>query len=182
MSVPIRSRTEGPPDLPLWRLLTPGVGFGVQDGPAPVTCALPDRGRGWRQALAAATEGVPSEGFLLVAAERSVPRAILDVLVHGRWRRQKTIGTRRLVHALGEAGFEVLATYRTWPSAREPRVTFASSGLRVVRWAQRSGVLGGGGHRLVARGLARSILFTPLAWLLAPGILVVARRTASGSR
>jgi len=50
----------------------------------------------------------------------------------------------------------------------------------MLYWLQTSGVLGGGGNRLWARILARSVLFTPVAAALAPGIAFVVHRSGSG--
>jgi hypothetical protein len=82
--------------------------------------------------------------------------------------------------AFGKENLEVVARYGLWPSARSPRIAFPWGHIHMLYWLQTSGVLGGGGNRLWARILARSILFTPVAAALAPGIAFVVRRSSGG--
>jgi len=85
-----------------------------------------------------------------------------------------------MTEALEKEGLEVVATYGLWPSARSPRIAFPWGHIHMLYWLQTSGVLGGGGNRLWARILARSVLFTPVAAAIAPGIAFVVRRTGTG--
>lgn len=141
------------------------------------TCEL--RGHdSWRAELTAATKTTPPEGLLLILADRGLSQALLRFLSHGRWRRAKSASLRKLRAQLRESRFEVVAEYVIWPSSGSPRVALRAASFRALRWVQRSGVLGGGGNRLWARALARSALFTPLAYLLAPRVALVARNSA----
>jgi hypothetical protein len=126
--------------------------------------------------LSNATERVPPGGVLLLTCERGSHRAILRLLSSGRWRRVRTPSLRKLARVLRNAELDIEARYAVWPSADRPRVVVPADCYAAVRWVQRSGVLGGGGQRLITRTLARSRLFTPLSFLLAPGVAVVARK------
>jgi hypothetical protein len=163
---------------PVWRILLPAGDDGRPTGPEspPVsTCELSEQSS-WRPALTAAMETVPAEGTLLVTADRGLPQALLGLVSHGRWKRKRSPALREVTALIHQSGFEICSEYVIWPSTGRPRVALRASNLRAFRWVQRSGVLGGGGDRVVARALARSALFTPVAYLLAPRAAFVARR------
>jgi hypothetical protein len=126
--------------------------------------------------LSNATERVPPGSVLLLTCERGSHRAILRLLSSGRWRRVRTPSLRKLARVLRNAELDIEARYAVWPSADCPRVVVSADSYAAVRWVQRSGVLGGGGEGFIARTLARSRLFTPFAFLLAPAVAVVARK------
>jgi hypothetical protein len=163
---------------PLWELLLPEEDTGHERSYE--LCELGSPGPGWQGVLVAAIDRVPVEGTLLLTCERGGRRAILRFLSHGHWRRVPTPLISRLERTLRNAGFETLARYNVWPSAASARIVLPAGSYPALRWVQRSGVLGGGGRRLVTRALARSALFTPLSVLLAPGVAIVARRSGAG--
>jgi hypothetical protein len=164
---------------PVWKVLPSSDHDGSWTvGSSQVTiCALPD-GTSWTPAVTAAMEIVPPGGYLVVSADRGLPRAFLGLLTHGRWKRGTTPPLRRMRVFLQRAGFEIRGNYAIWPAAKRPRVVLRASDFRAFRWVQRSGVLGGGGHRVLVRALARSPLVTLIAYLLAPAGAIVARRPA----
>jgi hypothetical protein len=162
---------------PIWQLLVPEDTGG--DKPYEL-CQLGAPGLGWQTVLAAAIDRTPDGGTLLLTCERGSRGAILRLLSHGRWRRVRTPRIPLLEQVLREAGFEVLARYSVWPSAATARIVLPAGSYPALRWVQRSGVLGGGGRRLVTRALARSAFFTPLSAFLAPGLAIVALRRGAG--
>jgi hypothetical protein len=169
------------PVSPIWQLLLPEKDTG--GGKPDELCLLGAPGLGWQTHLAASIDRVPGGGTLLLTCERGGRGAILRLLSHGRWRRVRTPRIPLLERALRDAGFDVLARYSVWPSAATARIVLPVGNYPALRWVQRSGVLGGGGKRLVTRALARSSFFTPLSALLAPGVAIIARRKdAGGSR
>jgi hypothetical protein len=168
---------------PVWRILLAAENDGPTAGPEslPVnTCELFDLSS-WRPALSAAVETVPPGGLLLVNAHRGLPQALLGFVAHARWRRSRSPSLREVRALLLESGFEILTEYAVWPSTGSPRVALRASSIRAFRWIQRSGVLGGGGDRAGARALARSALFTPVAYVLAPRMAFIARRPGAPS-
>jgi hypothetical protein len=165
------------PISPVWPLLLPDRGSSEK----PIElCELGEAGPDWHPPLAGSMEAVADEGILLVTCERGGRGALLRLLNHRRWRRVRTPRISQLERALRDGGFEIVARYDVWPSARAPRVVLPGRSYPALRWVQRSGVLGGGGRRLLTRGLARSALFTPLSVLLTPGVAIVARRRKAG--
>jgi hypothetical protein len=163
---------------PVWRILLSAEEHGPSTGsesPRVNTCELLDRSS-WRPALTAAMESIPTSGFLLVNAHRGLPQALLGFVSHARWRRSRSPSLRKVRALLHESGFEILTEYAVWPSTGSPRVALRASSFRAFNWIQRSGVLGGGGDRVGARALARSALFTPVAYVLAPRVAFIARR------
>jgi hypothetical protein len=162
---------------PVWPLLLPDRG---SDEKPFELCELGEAGPDWNTALAGSMEAVPDEGILLVTCERGGRGALLRLLSHRRWRRVRTPRISQLERALRDRRFEIVARYNVWPSARAPRVVLPGRSYPALRWVQRSGVLGGGGRRLLTRGLARSALFTPLSVLLTPGVAIVSRRRKAG--
>ena len=165
------------PISPVWPLLLPDRCSSEK----PIElCELGEAGLDWHPPLAGSMEAVSDEGILLVTCERGGRGAFLRLLSHRRWRRVRTPRISQLERALRDGGFEIVARFDVWPSARAPRVVFPSRSYPALRWVQRSGVLGGGGRRLLTRGLARSALFTPLSVLLTPGVAIVAHRRKAG--
>jgi hypothetical protein len=163
---------------PVWRILLPAEDDGRATGPESPhvsTCELSDQSS-WRPALTAAMKRVPAKGALVVTADRGLPQALLRLASHGRWKRRRSPALREVTALLHQSGFEICSEYAIWPSTGRPRVALRASSLRAFKWVQRSGVLGGGGDRVVARALARSALFTPVAYLLAPRAAFIARR------
>jgi hypothetical protein len=168
-----RADTSSPP---IWRLL---VGPIDRQGERVYPIRLEEKsapGVGRAEILSNATDQIPSGGVLLLTCERGNHRAILQLLSSGRWRRVRTQSLRRLARDLRDAELDIEARYAVWPSADCPRVVVSADSYAAVRWVQRSGVLGGGGEGLIARALARSRLFTPFAFLLAPAMAIVARK------
>ena len=154
---------------PVWRMLAEGVS-------EPVVQALPQPGRSWQSVLA---EGVAaaaaSDKTLVIPVEKPLARAILSLLANRKWSMVKTPSIGKIKDELHRLGARVESTFALWPSARTPRIAFPQGHTRLVRWAQRSGVLGGGGNRLWARSAARSPLFTPFAMSMAPGVALVVK-------
>jgi hypothetical protein len=170
-----RADTSPPP---IWQLLGSLERQGERANPIRLE-EMSDPGVGLAD-LSNATERVPSGGVLLLTCERGSHRAILRLVSSGRWRRVRTPSLRRLARVLRNAEFDIEARYAVWPSADRPRIVVPADSYAAVRWIQRSGVLGGGGERLITRMLARSRLFTPMAFLLAPAVAIVARKARRG--
>jgi hypothetical protein len=163
---------------PVWRILLSAEKDGPSGGsesPRVNMCELLDRSS-WRPELTAAMETTTPSGFLLVNADRGLPQALLGLVSHSRWKRSRSPSLRKVRALLHESGFEILTEYSVWPSTGNPRVALRASSFRAFNWIQRSGVLGGGGDRVGARALARSALFTPIAYVLAPRVAFIARR------
>jgi hypothetical protein len=186
LRLPRRPEGTGRSDTtqPMWALLAPvatGVeGAGDRREPEIVVCDLEGPGAPWRDRLRAAIDRVPPGGALGVSGNRAIPTALLGALSRARWRRVTAPPPRRVEGALSEAGLRVTGRYRVWPSSQDPRIAW--SGSHAAGWMQRSGVLGGGGERILGRAAARSRLVTPLVTFLAPGYAVVATRPMVESR
>lgn len=169
---------------PMWALLAPSVdrveGEGDRRGPEIVACDLEGSGPSWRDRLRAAIDQVPPGGALGVSGNRAIPTAVLGALSNARWHRVTAPPPRRVEEALSDAGLRVVGRYRVWPSSQDPRIAW--SGSRAAGWMQRSGVLGGGGERILGRAAARSRFLTPLVSFLAPGYAVAATRPMVQSR
>ena len=171
---PDRSR---PGDLsPIWRMLVPDRSGGGASA-TPNVLALSGRDPAWTASLEQGLKGTSgSDRTAIIVLDRPWSGALLSLLAHGRWRMMRAPSLRSVRRELRDrAGADVIATFVLWPSARAPRIAFPRGKRRLVTWAQRSGVLGGGGNRLWARRLARSVFFTPIAALLAPGLALVVR-------
>jgi hypothetical protein len=154
---------------PVWRMLAAGTG-------EPVVRALPEPGRPWQSVLAEGVTAAAASGTtLVIPVEKPLARAILSLLANRKWSMVKTPSVGKIQDELHRLGARVDSTFALWPSARTPRIAFPKGRTRLVRWAQRSGVLGGGGNRLWARTAARSPLFTPFAMSMAPGVALVVK-------
>lgn len=161
---------------PVWRMLALSATPGGVAMRAPVVRALPVPDQPWRDSIADGVEEAAATGTtLIIPVERPWARAILTLLAHRRWRLVKTPSATEIRRELDRLGASVEATYSVWPSARTPRIAFPKGKTRLLTWAQRSGVLGGGGNRLWARVAARSPLFTPFAIMMSPGLALVVR-------
>jgi hypothetical protein len=162
-----------PADLsPIWRLLAPGGKAGLTPA-SPIVRILGAEGD-WRQALHEALgEAKVGAVSLIVVMEGRISRAVLSLMARGRLSLKKTPRAQEVRDELAREGAAIKGTYVLWPSARAPRIAFPDGRRKVVAWAQRSGVLGGGGNRLWARVAARSPLFTPLAVAMRPGVAFV---------
>jgi hypothetical protein len=163
---------------PIWALLAlseDGVGGGGDTGEEQVVaCELEGAAVSWDRALRAAVDQVPPGGVLAVTGSRAMPKAVLGLLGHARRGRVSAPSPLRVEEELRGAGFDVTGSYRLWPSSQNPRI--ATCGSRAASWIQRSGVLGGGGERMLMRAVARSGVLTPLVRFLAPGFAIVANR------
>jgi hypothetical protein len=168
---------------PVWRLVASRDAIPAGDPPPSETvlCHLHDTSRHWRLALEDGIGTAPRDRVVVVVYDRALPRAVLGALAR-RWRRPaRTPRVGVLLRTLRRQGVEVRSRYAIWPSVTAPRVAIEAGNYRSLRWIQRSGVLGGGGRSLVLRALARSFLFTPFAFVLAPGVALVVRVTGPSS-
>ncbi len=162
---------------PVWKMLALSA---KSDGSVqirePIVRPMPVSDRSWQASLAdGLAMAVVSGSTLVVPVARPVPRAMLSLLAGRRPTLVRTPSAATIQAELGRLGAEIVGTYTLWPSARTPRIAFPQGKNRLVTWAQRSGVLGGGGNRLWARTAARSPLFTPFAILMAPAYAIVVR-------
>ena len=155
---------------PIWVLLSRG-------GP-PNLWMRPTGGEAWEPSLADAARSL-GEGELIVSVARPLARSVLARVTGRGALSTKGPGPGEIEAAIVVQGLEVVASYDLWPSARSPRVAFPRGRFHMLYWLQTSGVLGGGGNRLWARALARSVVFTPAAAILSPGIAYVVRRPSA---
>jgi hypothetical protein len=153
---------------PIWVLLSRGG--------MPNLWMRPTGGEAWETSLVQAADEV-GDGELIVSVARPLARSLLARATGRGGLSTKGPGPAEIEDALERAGLDVVASYVLWPSARSPRVAFPRSRMHMLFWLQTSGVLGGGGNRLWARALARSVVFTPAAAVLSPGVAYVVRRT-----
>jgi hypothetical protein len=170
---------------PMWAALLAASadraeGEGDRRGPEIVACDLEGSGASWRDRLRAAIDQVPPGGTLGVSGNRAIPTVLLGARSQARRRRVTAPPPRRVEEALSDAGLRVVGRYRVWPSSKDPRIAW--SGSSAAGWMQRSGVLGGGGERILGRAAARSRLVTPLVTFLAPGYAVAATRPTVQTR
>ncbi len=163
---------------PIWALLASSADgvevAGDRRGAEIIACDLEGSGASWPDLLRAAIDQVPAGGALAVTGNRAFTTTLLGARSKAARRRATAPPRRRVEEALRRTGFSVVGRYRMWPSSQDPRIAW--SGWRAAAWMQRSGVLGGGGERLLRRAAARSSLVTPLVSLLAPGYAVTATR------
>lgn len=161
---------------PVWRMLALSATPGGVAMRTPVVRALPVTDQPWRDTIAEGLGEAKTAGTtLIIPVERPWARAILTLLAHRRWKLVKTPSATEIKEELDRLGASVEAIYTVWPSARTPRIAFPKGKTRLLTWAQRSGVLGGGGNRLWARAAARSRFFTPFAIMMSPGLAFVVR-------
>lgn len=152
---------------PVWRMLAEGSS-------TPVVRALPAPGQSWESVVGDGVREAADAGVtLIMPIEKAVARALLTLAANRRWRYAPTPSPRKVSAEIERLGGRVVGAYSLWPSSRTPRIAFPEGRSGLVRWAQRSGVLGGGGNRLWARSAARSRLFTPFAMYMAPGVALV---------
>ena len=165
-----------PDDMsPVWLMLA-DTGAEAGGPVVPIVCALPTDEKPWRSALQVSVERMlKTRTTLIVPLERTGARAVLSLLAHGRLEIRKAPSLRTVRKTIRALGGEIQDAYVLWPNARAPRLAYPKGKRQLVTWAQRSGVLGGGGNRLWARSAARSVLFTPLAAVLSPGLALVVR-------
>ena len=156
---------------PIWVLLAKGE--------SPNLWLAPPGGKDWASSLRSASASLGNEE-LIVSVGRPLARSALSRLSGRGGLSSKGPSPAEMTEALEKEGLEVVATYGLWPSARSPRIAFPWGHIHMLYWLQTSGVLGGGGNKLWARILARSVLFTPVAAAIAPGIAFVVRRTGTG--
>jgi hypothetical protein len=153
---------------PIWVLLAKGE--------SPNLWLPPPGGKDWASSLRSASASLGNEE-LIVSVGRPLARSALSRLSGRGGLPGKGPSPTEMTEAFEEERLEVVATYGLWPSARSPRIAFPWGHIHMLYWLQTSGVLGGGGNRLWARILARSVLFTPVAAAIAPGIAFIVRRT-----
>jgi hypothetical protein len=152
---------------PVWRMLAAGSS-------TPVVRALPDPGRAWESVVEDGMRAAAEEGAtLIIPIEKPVSRTLLTLVANRRWRYVPTPSAGKVFAEVDRLGGRVVGAYSLWPSSRTPRIAFPRGSSGLVKWAQRSGVLGGGGNRLWARSAARSRLFTPFAMYMSPGLALV---------
>lgn len=156
---------------PIWVLLSRGE--------SPNLWMPPPGGKDWAGSLQSASASL-GDDELIVSVGRPLARSALARLSGRGASSGKGPGPAEMKEAFAKENLEVVASYGLWPSARSPRIAFPWGHIHMFYWLQTSGVLGGGGNRLWARMLARSILFTPVAAALAPGIAFVVRRSGDG--
>jgi hypothetical protein len=164
---------------PIWRILlsyaTEGTpGRSGEAGSNAVWLPL-NESSDWRGVLDEAMGRMSGGDILLLTFDLGISRRVLTLLARRRWRSGHYPPARAIFQRLRQAGLKIEGKYVVWPSVSLPRVCFPATSFRPLHWVQRSGVLGGGGNNLIARALARSALFTPFAFLLAPGVAVVTR-------
>jgi hypothetical protein len=163
---------------PIWRIVlshaNDGTAGGSGAGSKAVWLPLHERSD-WRAVLDETMGRMSCGDILLLTFDLDISRRVLTLLARRRWEAGLYPPARAIFQRLRQGGFRIEEKYAVWPSARIPRVCFPATSFRPLYWVQRSGVLGGGGHNLIARALARSALFTPFAFLLAPGVAVLAR-------
>jgi len=157
---------------PIWVLLSKGE--------SPNLWLPPPGGKDWAASLRSASASLGDEE-LIVSVGRPLARSALSRLSGRGSLSSKGPSPTEMTEAFDKERLEVVATYGLWPSARSPRIAFPWGHIHMLYWLQTSGVLGGGGNRLWARILARSVLFTPVAAAIAPGIAFVVRRTGTGT-
>ena len=152
---------------PVWRMLAAGSS-------TPIVRALPSSDVGWESVISEGMKAAAEGGAtLIIPLEKPVARTLLTLAANRKWRYIPTPSASKVSAEVRRLGGRVVGAYSLWPSSRTPRIAFPEGRSGLVRWAQRSGVLGGGGNRLWARSAARSRLFTPFAMYMSPGVALV---------
>ncbi len=157
---------------PIWVLLSKGE--------SPNLWMPPPGGKDWASSLRSATAAL-GDGELIVSVGRPLARSALSRISGRGGLSSKGPSPSEVTEAFEKEGLEISASFGLWPSARSPRIAFPWGHIHMLYWLQTSGVLGGGGNRLWARMLARSVLFTPLAVAISPGIAFVVHRSEAGA-
>lgn len=148
---------------------------GLNGTAAPVVIVRPPQR--WTAELERVALRLAEGDRLLLVFERPWPRALMRLATgHPS---VPSLRPLRAVANLHRAGLIPAERYAVWPDIRAPRIAVPYWRYRAVAWLQRDGVLGGGGRHLVVRALARSRALTPLVWLSAPVVAVVARKSRS---
>ena len=173
------SVTDGPAgdpagllDDPMWAALTPAadpVGT-VMTWLLDTNSPLADLRR-----LGGRIRASPPGTRILVVGERRCLRLLLQERRHpARWWRAPNL--RQLVAVLERSGAVVDPPMIAWPSGRSARVVGQARAPASWRWAQRTGVLGGGGAQRLVRRMMRSILAAPLIRPLTSGVVLTGTR------
>ena len=126
-------------------------------------------------------QALPNNGSVLILADRRSLRGLSNDLRAKRYPRMRP-SAQRLQGAIGRAGVLSTAVWLVWPDIDRPRVLIDRGDLRQWRWAQRSGVLGGGGTRVLVRKLLRTRPFGRVLRGLAGGLVTVGRKAKDGGR
>lgn len=130
----------------------------------------------WRAAVSDAIADLEREGTVIFAWDGGLAAWVRRVVTGRGWSNGRSPSSAEVREAILAEGAIVRRRYMIWPSVLSPRVAMPASETEVLRWAHRSGVLGGGGGRLWLRSLARSPLLAPIIRPLIPGKAVLARR------
>jgi len=152
------------------------------DGGAPPTRYEVVADAAWKPALLGAADRAAPGDTLLVLGSRGARMAALRLLSKRRWTGGRSVRIAEIERTVRGSGLRIDAKYVVWPSVEAPRLVLPANRYGALRWAQRSGVLGGGGTNPFGRWLARSPMFTPVAFLLAPAVAVVASRPPEDER
>lgn len=136
----------------------------------------PTRRGEWGAQLSGALHAVREGQTLIVSCERRSLRTAL-----WWWRRPAKWlalpSSRALETRLVEARVQRLSRHLAWPSVGRPRVVAPQSERAAWHWAQRAGVLGGGGSSWLQRQLLGSMLFTPFTRQFASGLVTAVTRS-----
>ena len=116
----------------------------------------------------------PGTGILVVGERRCLRLLVQERRHPARWWRAPNVG--QLVATLERGGVAVAQPMLAWPSGRSARVVGLARAPASWRWAQRTGVLGGGGAQRLVRRMMRSILTAPLIRPLTSGVALIGTR------
>lgn len=160
----------------VWELVASGTMSRRQGGTEPRLCFLPAARSSWTPVLESALDRLSPDETLIVAFDCGWRRAFLRLLVRRSFHGKKGPSVRQVTRMFREKNARVLASYRVWPAAERPRVMVPAGPSREFAWVHRTGVIGGGGHRLWMRALARSAFASRLVLALAPGLALLVVR------
>lgn len=154
-----------------WRSFLPQASQGAEEGPYRVRS---------RRELASLTEQLGSIAsgttVLVLGDRRSLRSWVTSVREPGRPPKHPSIATYR--SSLQEAGVRVVAAWLVWPTCDDPRVLLGYGRIGHARWAQRSGVLAGGGELPPVRWSLRTrAMLRPLRGL-AGGVAILGETSA----
>ena len=117
------------------------------------TVAVVASGENWRELLADHLARSPGDAAIVVVEHRLRPLVV--GLLRGRLVSRRGVPTVQTIrNQLSKLGWNVIVTYRLWPSATQPRVAIPIEPRTVAAWMQRNGLIGGGSSgwvRLVLR-------------------------------